>query len=945
MEKQATDRYSDEIDFKEVLKRFSELNEARLKRTVATLAERQQDFLHLLPLLFHINHPLLPGYVSRYTPAGLFEYEPDKQTLNKAKAIAKSISYRRSLRRKRPILALYVMGSPGTVAYTESSDLDIWVCHDPKLDSHHVDLLQQKSTGIEAWAENFGLEAHIFLINPETFRQGHSANLSTESSGSAQHYLLLEEFYRTGILLAGQKPMWWLVPPDRENEYDDYVDELKRKRFIHAKNTIDLGGIGNIPAEEFFGAALWQLYKGIDSPYKSILKLLLIEAYASEFPQIDLLSHHFKQRVYAGEKRLNDIDPYILMLEKVTAYLEARGERQRLELVRRCFYFKTNERLSIKKISHSGWRLDLLHDLVARWGWRHTDLILMDTRDTWKVQRVAEERRILYEALIASYRFLSDFARQQSSLVMIDEFELTILGRKLYTTFERKAGKIEVLNRGITSSLHEPQISLHEVIGRDHQSSWLVYSGMVTRETMDNEIPLKRSRSAVALIGWCYFNGIINANTIIGVYTQGSDLDVKEFYALQAYLSKKFPIAILGSSPIEDYEEAARLTHHSLFVNFAAHPLDVLNLPRHDVASSSADALSYSTGQDNLVMSLDMVLATSWHEILTHRYAGERCLMDGLCEYLSWYPPSQDTRPAPINVYAAKAHRGTVVTHRIEQLFEDIVECYYGGEYPLETRYILAIGSGYCVVYFEEDKPRYDLLGSYSELQKYLAAPQVEFSPVLFDRHALKHSPLPQLFARNKEGFVQLFYLPKGNRVDVYILDERGSLFYRNSSYFDERSLISQYSRFFEQVLNRVNFMMQEGDTSATTRGLEFYRINPQHGFSLARQAPEFSHAAQHYFSLQVLVDNDEDGQTVFTVYCEGKEFSTLEYGDQLYQSVVDHILFLRKSGQSYPIHITDIGFSRSVLGEEGVGKVQTLHFLNYKRRIEDRLNRSMTDK
>jgi len=32
------------------------------------------------------------------------------------------------------------------------------------------------------------------------------------------------------------------------------------------------------------------------------------------------------------------------------------------------------------------------------------------------------------------------------------------------------------------------------------------------------------------------------------------------------------------------------------------------------------------------------------------------------------------------------------------------------------------------------------------------------------------------------------------------------------------------------------------------------------------------------------------------------------------------------------------------VLGEEGVGKVQTLHFLNYKRRIEERLNRALRE-
>ena len=32
------------------------------------------------------------------------------------------------------------------------------------------------------------------------------------------------------------------------------------------------------PAEEYFGAGLWQLYKAISSPYKSLIKTILIEA-------------------------------------------------------------------------------------------------------------------------------------------------------------------------------------------------------------------------------------------------------------------------------------------------------------------------------------------------------------------------------------------------------------------------------------------------------------------------------------------------------------------------------------------------------------------------------------------------------------------------------------------------------------------------------------------
>ena len=36
-----------------------------------------------------------------------------------------------------------------------------------------------------------------------------------------------------------------------------------------------LGGLGTLSANEYFGATLWQLYKGIDYPYKSLLKIFV----------------------------------------------------------------------------------------------------------------------------------------------------------------------------------------------------------------------------------------------------------------------------------------------------------------------------------------------------------------------------------------------------------------------------------------------------------------------------------------------------------------------------------------------------------------------------------------------------------------------------------------------------------------------------------------------
>ena len=72
--------------------RFLTLNNGRMARAMEGLTPRQQMVLKLLPLFFHVNHPLLPGYVSSSTPAGVANFEPDAGTLAEAQRLTRSFS-------------------------------------------------------------------------------------------------------------------------------------------------------------------------------------------------------------------------------------------------------------------------------------------------------------------------------------------------------------------------------------------------------------------------------------------------------------------------------------------------------------------------------------------------------------------------------------------------------------------------------------------------------------------------------------------------------------------------------------------------------------------------------------------------------------------------------------------------------------------------------------
>ncbi|MDP6184693.1 MAG: class I adenylate cyclase, partial [Gammaproteobacteria bacterium] len=507
--------------------RFVAVNQDKLRRLRDNLTTRQRDLVDVLPLLFQTNQRRLPGYVSKDTPVGICDYVPTRQALQAAQRLALQYREEQPAQKLPAIKGLYLMGSPGTVGYSKTSDLDIWLVHDPALEDTDISTLKAKARKIETHASNIGLEMHFFVFDAVRFRSGETLSLSGESSGSSQHYLLLDEFYRSGLVLAGLKPLWWCVPASEEHRYGQYTQEALETNQLVEQDYVDFGGLANIPADEFLGATVWHLYKSIDSPYKSVLKLLLVETYASDYPAGQLLSHRYKKAIAEGEVSLTDLDPYILMYRRVEEYLQGKGDSARLDLIRRSFYIKTNVQLSKAKESRvPDWQRETLSEMALSWDWNKADIHHLDNRRDWKIPFALKERRILIKALQKSYTALSDFARSHGQDQKITEADLNVLGRKLYAAFEKKPSKIDIITRGICPNPTEDNLSLHCITEPSGRQRWSLYSGSVTPTEAKKTKPLLRARALAELLAWCHFNHLVDNNTHWRIYDQKQRLSI-----------------------------------------------------------------------------------------------------------------------------------------------------------------------------------------------------------------------------------------------------------------------------------------------------------------------------------------------------------------------------------------------------------------------------------
>jgi adenylate cyclase class 1 len=916
--------------------RFLKVSQGRLARATEGLSTRQQAVLKLLPLFFHVNHPLLPGYVSGNTPAGVAHFEPDDDALAEAQRLTRSFSYKaRHGNPPRPIHGLYLMGSLGTLAQAEQSDLDVWVCHAPAMGEADLAELRKKCQLLERWAASQGAEAHFFLIDPQRFSVGErDSQLSSEDCGSTQHYLLLDEFYRTAIWLAGRTPIWWLVPVYQEGGYAEYTQTLLTKRFIRADDTLDLGNLAHIPAGEFIGAGLWQLFKGIESPYKSVLKLLLTEVYASEYPAVQCLSLHFKRAVFANQLTLDEVDPYMMVYRRIEHYLLGRGETERLELVRRSLYLKVNKKLSgLGRQRNQGWQRQLLQRLATEWGWDERQLALLDSRSQWKVRQVGSERRALVNELNYSYRFLIQFARAQQAASLVDQRELNILGRRLHAAFGRKAGKVEFINPGVAPDLAEDTLTLVQAPNRREPGTtcWGLYNGNLNALEWEHFAPFKRSRELLELLAWSHRNGVIDSSTRIALHPGSSDLTEFELFNLLGSLqhSVRLPLAEV---PDEQLLSPSIPGQVLILVNVGVDPLKHHRDLNILMTTQRTDSLSYAGVRENLVLTLDQVTLNSWNELQVARFAGEHALLDCLVAHLNALPAG---RPAPQLAVKCFCHnRASAIAQRVEELLNTAQQLLEQG---LNHRYLVQVQQHYHLLELSRGHVRHQPLGSLAALLDQLGQPRSHYSPLQLDANALQDHDLGLLLPHGQPECVQVFYRLYESWAEVYVLDELNALWHQRLPLHDEASLLLPLQRFLQSTLYRRQALLVAGAPPEVL----YYRLQAPGQGRARRIEPRLAPGTsldRPFYDVQAIIGQQAGEPIRVTLYCNQKEFTELEYGDQLYIVVAREILGQRQAREHYRCYITDLDLS----GLPGEGSGSTQRYLRYKAELERSLNSAL---
>jgi len=113
---------------------FLRYNQFRIHRILETLSANDRLIFTLIPRLLHINQKGLPGYVPGDTPCGVFNFKINQECQMAAERLFPKTIMRGGENHSPFIDTVLLMGSTGSMAQSQKSDLDFTLL----VDKHSV---------------------------------------------------------------------------------------------------------------------------------------------------------------------------------------------------------------------------------------------------------------------------------------------------------------------------------------------------------------------------------------------------------------------------------------------------------------------------------------------------------------------------------------------------------------------------------------------------------------------------------------------------------------------------------------------------------------------------------------------------------------------------------------------------------------------------------------
>lgn len=734
---------------------FIRFNDLKYQRFQALITNSNvKKVVNAIPAILCMNDRRIPGYIEGGVPCGVSGYTPDQDVLRYIRGRF-GIDFNPASN-KNFIEMLSLMGSVGTIAYNKKSDFDYWACIERSgIDEKRYALFSRKIEEVQRWAiKEAGIEVHIFINDIHSLKHNIFAEDDEEGFGSTVGAVLKDEFFRSSIIVSGKIPFWWVVPKFADdNEYDKIFDSLDPDE--RDAKYIDIGNLYKISKDDFLGAALFQLIKAIGNPFKSILKIGILERYLFSGDTTLLLSHKVKASILKGDADITTLDSYLMMFNEVYRYYEqVLDDRSLLKILRQNLYLKIDPQLTkyvgMKDRKNLPYKVVMMFSVVNEWGWGLEEIRDLDDFESWDYNRIIQFWNSIKKFMLLSYQKISREMPQLNLKSKISESDFKLLSSKLKANFSIEPDKIENFIT-FKDTPNEPYLYIEPDSKAMKGNAWKLYKKLRIDNRNEREISIRTEEDLVKLLSWCAINQLyeptfsrvffesgynyINKNLVIELLNRICEM----FSSGNIHLGNSF------------FLQPSRTLKNLIIMNFTENNATSITSFYHLYMNTWGESfLKRYNSQSDLVMVFSKIIKDSVYS---------KKEFDEFCFFFS---------PEPHR----KIYRG------VEKMFRTSHDFFIRGKQFYNQRLLTVIDNTLVCVTREDNELTVASFNTVFEMLGYVSQRPFRYPELrIYSEESTNLSMIDEIYGRRIINGITLVYEDRQKYVVFYVMDENSNIF------------------------------------------------------------------------------------------------------------------------------------------------------------------------
>jgi adenylate cyclase len=524
----------------------------------------------------------------------------------------------------------------------------------------------------------------------------------------------------------------------------------------------------------------FQLIKSLGNPFKSIIKIGVLEKYLFSPPDEPLLSQKVKAAIQSGNFENKILDSYILMFEEVYHYYESVLEdKSLLTILKQNLYLKIDPQLSkyggVKDKRNVPYKVIVMYKYIKEWGSSTQGIKELDNFENWDYNNIMTFWNQVKKFMLLSYQKISQQLPTLNLAQKISDSDFKLLSRKIKTHFSSSEDKIDQYVT-FKETPHESILYIEPINVGIKEVEWRMYKRTL-RDKEAFDTTLKTEKYLIKLLAWISINQIFHPTLsrlkIQSGYTRVDPNLVNDILTKIANMFSGMNIPIKN-----DY--------------YLKPAINLINVVILNYNSKNADA----------IQTIHYIFKTSWGESYIHEYNSERDHITIIENIL--------TSGTKINKKFTEFCE-IISPEPFKKLYKDIEQFYQEAYGFLNSssdkdyrRFVTVMGGLYYSIVREKNLIK---VSSYDSFYKLLATinllPKMNIQTKFFGDDK-KLMTLNDILKLKKNFMITLVYEEAADGLFLYIINENGNVFTFTKAIAKKEEAIINLYNFCQKAIKQV---------------------------------------------------------------------------------------------------------------------------------------------